>query len=152
MTEVLFYHLTQTPLERTLPDLLVRTLQRGWRAVVRAATPAHLPRLDDLLWSYDPASFLPHDVAGQAPLPDTPVYLTSGPELPNNPNILFLVERARVAVEEAPQFERLCLLFNGHEPDALDAARADWMAVKEAKLSGKYWAQDDGRWVEKAST
>ena len=35
MTEVLFYHLEQQPLERVLPSLLERTLERGWRAVVQ---------------------------------------------------------------------------------------------------------------------
>ena len=35
MTEVLFYHLEQRPLESVLPDLLQRSLERGWRAIVQ---------------------------------------------------------------------------------------------------------------------
>ena len=36
MTEVLFYHLEHQPLERVLPSLVEKTLERGWRAVVQA--------------------------------------------------------------------------------------------------------------------
>jgi hypothetical protein len=38
MTEVLFYHLEHQPLERVLPSLVERTLERGWRAVVQAGS------------------------------------------------------------------------------------------------------------------
>ena len=31
--EVWFYHLEQTGLEQALPELLEKTLQRGWRAI-----------------------------------------------------------------------------------------------------------------------
>ncbi|MGA7117695.1 MAG: DNA polymerase III subunit chi, partial [Hyphomicrobium sp.] len=37
-SEVLFYHLERQPLERVLPGLLEKTLQRGWRAVVQAGS------------------------------------------------------------------------------------------------------------------
>ena len=42
MTEVLFYHLERQPLERVLPNLLERTLERGWRAVVQCGDPERL--------------------------------------------------------------------------------------------------------------
>ena len=38
MTEVLFYHLESRPLEQVLPQLLEKTLERGWRAVVQAGS------------------------------------------------------------------------------------------------------------------
>ena len=34
-TEVLFYHLEHRSLDSVLPELLERTLARGWRAVAR---------------------------------------------------------------------------------------------------------------------
>ena len=46
MSEVLFYHLTATPLERTLPELLEKALGRGWRVVVRCGSHAGLAELD----------------------------------------------------------------------------------------------------------
>ena len=38
MTEVLFYHLTESTLEDALPSLLERSLERGWRAAVQTAS------------------------------------------------------------------------------------------------------------------
>ena len=41
-TEALFYHLERHPLEVVLPQLLLRTLERGWRAVVQAGSEERL--------------------------------------------------------------------------------------------------------------
>src|SRR4051812_37814081 len=38
MTEILFYHLQQKPLEAVLPTLIEKSLERGWRAVVQATS------------------------------------------------------------------------------------------------------------------
>lgn len=151
MGDVLFYRLSESPLEKTLPDLLTRTLDRGWRAVVRAGDAAALPWLDDLLWSFDPASFLPHDVAGHG-AEETPILLTTGKERPEGDAVLFLVAGARVDAAEADAYTRLCLLFSKENPAALEAARADWRAVRDHGASGKFWAEENGRWVEKATT
>lgn len=152
MAEVLFYHLTTTPLERSLPEILSRALQRGWRVVVRVGSDAQLSMVDDMLWRYDDASFLPHGTAALGHADKQPIYLTTGPENPAQANVLMLVEGARVDPTEASGFERICLMFDGNAPEALDAARADWITVRDTGLSGKYWAQVEGKWVEKAAT
>jgi DNA polymerase-3 subunit chi len=35
MTEVLFYHLTESKLEDALPPLLDKSVERGWRVAVQ---------------------------------------------------------------------------------------------------------------------
>lgn len=151
MAEVLFYHLTSSTLEKTLPGLLERSLQRDWRAIVRVGSVARVTALDTMLWTHNPSSFLPHGT-GSTGAEHQPIFLTSEPENPNGAKILFLVDGARIDAREVPSFDRVCLIFNGSEQGALESAREDWMEVKNAGLTGKYWAQDDGRWVEKAST
>lgn len=152
MGEVLFYHLTGSALEQTLPELLERSLDRGWRVVVRAPSEARINALDEHLWRYRQDSFLPHGTRAMGRDADQPVFLTDGDEVPNGANILMLVDGARLQPDEAANFDRVCLIFNGNEPSAVDAARDDWRALAPAGLAGKYWAQDGGRWVEKAST
>jgi DNA polymerase-3 subunit chi len=97
MPEIAFYHLTRATVEQTLPTLLERTLARGWRAVVQAASEARLRQLDADLWSYRPESFLPHgakaDGAPQAQL----IYLTCEDDNPNGADVRFFVEGARIA-------------------------------------------------------
>src|SRR5687768_73433 len=63
MPEVLFYHLERTTLEKALPDLLLRTLARGWRAVLKVGSDERLEALNAHLWSFDDSSFLPHGSA-----------------------------------------------------------------------------------------
>lgn len=149
MAEVLFYHLTQTPLERSLPELLEKSLQRGWRVLVKGGDADRLAFLDTTLWTYRDVSFLPHGVAGEG-AQHQPIYLTAGDEEPNNADILFLVDGAAYPFEKMAAFDRVCVLFDGNDPDALAAARNDWKATSAAKLPAKYWAQEDGRWAQKA--
>ena len=151
MAEVLFYHLTRDPLERTLPDLLERSVARGWRAIVRAGSEAQVNTLDRLLWTYRDDSFLAHGTPAMGQDAAQPILLTTQAGNPNGAAVLMLVEGARIDCDEARAFDRTCLIFNGNEAQALEDARADWRKVTEAGLPAKYWAQDDGRWVEKAS-
>lgn len=151
MVEVLFYQLTASPLEASLPEMLKRSLARGWRVVLRCGSPEGLAMLDDLLWFYNEASFLPHGTAAAGHPALQPIYLTLGDENPNSANVLMLVDGARAGTGEMAGFERTCLLFDGYDARAVEAARADWRAVKAASLPAKYWAQEQGRWVQKAS-
>jgi DNA polymerase III subunit chi len=150
--EILFYHLTASPLERNLPGLIERSLERGWRVVVRCGSEAGLAMLDTVLWTYRDDAFLPHGTAAM-PHPELqPVYLTLGEEVPNAATVLMLVDGARAAPEEMKRFERTCLIFDGTDARVVETARADWRAVTAAGLPAKYWAQERGGWVQKAST
>lgn len=149
MGEVFFYHLTATPLERTVPDLVEKTLARGWKAVLRIGSAAGLAELDRLLWTFRQDSFLPHGTS-ETPFPERqPVYLTCSDEIPNAADILILIEGARSEPAEMARFARTCVLFDGSDPEALARARDDWRVVTEAGLAAVYWAQDDGRWVDR---
>lgn len=150
MAEALFYHLTASPLEATLPDLLERSLGRGWRVVVRFGSEATMRAMDSLLWTFRDDSFLPHGTAAAGRPADQPVYLTTGDEVPNGASVLMLADGARATPAEMSAFARACLLFDGNDERAVEAARADWRAVKAASLPAKYWAQEHGRWVQKA--
>lgn len=150
MAEVLFYHLTTSPVEQALPDLLERALARDWRAVVRCGSAPGLSMLDAALWTYRDDSFLAHGTAETGHAARQPVYLTCGEENPNRAVLLMLVLGARAAPEEMARYERVCLLFEGGDADAVAGAREDWKAVVAAGLPARYWAQEGGRWVEKA--
>ena len=150
MTEVLFYHLQRQPLEAVLPALLEKSLERGWRALVRASSEERLAALDDHLWTFSEESFLPHGTEREPDVPEQPVVLTLGEGNPNAAVVLFLVEGAPVPADTSP-YQRLVLLFDGNDEDALAAARADWKRVKAAGHEATYWQQDGrGRWEKKA--
>lgn len=148
-TEVLFYHLLQRPLEQVLPQLLEKTLERGWRAVVQVGTPERLDALDEALWTYRDDSFLPHGQARDGNSEHQPVFLASGDETPNGAGVRFLVDGAQPGSFSG--FVRMVFLFDGHDTDAVAGARAQWKAAKAAGCNCTYWLQSEtGRWEKKA--
>ena len=150
MTEALFYHLDGQPLERILPVLLQKSVERGWRVVVEAGTPERLAALDSHLWTFDDAAFLPHGTAADGHADLQPVYLAAGPETPNDATVRFLVDRAPPP-DDAERYQRLVLIFDGTDEAALADARAAWKQLKGLGFSVTYWQQDDaGRWTRKA--
>jgi len=150
MTDILFYHLERQPLEKVIPSLLEKTLERGWRAVIRAKTPEKVQFLDEALWTYAEESFLPHAVASEPHVEVEPIVITASMEEPNRPDILFLVEGAEFP-EMVANYQRVVLLFDGNDDAALADARKAWKEVRGRGLDSTYWQQNDnGRWEKKA--
>ncbi len=145
-----FYHLTRGPVEQTLPMLLGKALQAGWRVVVRGTDPDRMTWLDDRLWLGDDAGFLPHGLAGQPHEADQPVLLTTAEAHPNNAACLMCVDGAGVSPVEVTEMERVCVLFDGSDPPAVDVARAQWKALTDAGCAAQYWSEETGRWEKKA--
>ena len=77
MTEMLFYHLQRQPIEKVLPALLEKSLARGWRVVVQAASEERVEALDAHLWTYREDAFLPHGTDREAEAATQPVLLTT---------------------------------------------------------------------------
>ena len=155
MPEIWFYHLQHQPLERALPSLLEKALQRGWRVVVQAAADERLDALDDMLWTYAEASFLAHGRARDGDAELQPVYLTTGVENPNGARLRLFIEAADVAAllsaEPGETYERLILLFDGGDEDQLASARAQWKLLKEQGHILAYWQQSErGAWEKRA--
>ena len=151
--EIWFYHLTREPLERALPKLLERSLERGWRAVVQARDEERVAALDELLWTYADESFLAHGTARDGDAAAQPIFLTTGPETPNGARVRFYVDGAEIPASPGPEaegYERFMLMFDGGDPDALQAARAQWKALKDQGRTLSYWQQGDNGWEKKA--
>ena len=146
MTEVLFYHLQNMSLESVLPPLLEKSLERGWRVVVQSTSQERADALDAHLWTYRDDSFLPHATSRSADLADQPIVLAVEEDNPNRANVRFLIDNAALPADCAC-YERMVLLFNGDDQDALTAARAVWTDCKSRGFEVTYWQADElGRW------
>ena len=149
MTEILFYHLQRHPLERVLPALVEKSLERGWRVVVQAASEERVEALDAHLWVFRDDSFLPHGTWREAEAAEQPVLLTVHDGNPNGAAVRFLVEGAPVPAD-AGDYERIVLLVDGNDPDAVAAARERWSEGKAKGFEVTYWqADENGRWQRK---
>lgn len=148
MAEILFYHLEIRPLEAVLPQLLEKTIERGWRAVVELGSREKAEALDTHLWTFRDDSFLPHGMAGEGDDALQPIVLTTEPDNPNNANVRFFADRA--VPQAAESYQRIVYLFSGLDPDAVAEARLAWRALKPGN-EVSYWQQEPGgRWVNKA--
>ena len=150
VTEVLFYHLQGQKLEGVLPTLIERSLERGWRVAVQGASEERIDALDAHLWTYRDDSFLPHGTWREPEAAEQPVLLTLDETNPNAASVRFLIDGAAVPAD-AEAYQRLVLMFDGDDDEAVAAARAQWTEVKAKGFEATYWQPDDsGRWVKKA--
>lgn len=149
MTEILFYHLQHQPLEKALTTLLEKSLERGWRVVVQASSDERVEALDAHLWTYRDDGFLPHGTTKESEAALQPVLLTAGDGNANGAQVRFLVDGAPVPAD-ASAYQRIVLLFDGEDQDAVAAARDDWTKAKSSGLEATYWQPDEhGRWVKR---
>ena len=150
MTEVVFYHLIRKPLEKALPELLEKSYERGWRVVVQGASEERIDALDAHLWTYRDDSFLPHGTWREPEAAAQPVLLTVNDGNPNAATVRFLVDGAALPAD-ADAYQRIVLIFNGDDDDAVAVARGHWTEAKAKGFEATYWQPDDnGRWVKKA--
>lgn len=145
-----FYHLTRRPLEETLPVLLDKARGAGWRIAVRGRDPERMAWLDDRLWVGPEESFLAHGLAGGPHDALQPILLTAGPDAANGPECVMAVDGAAVSAEEVRALSRVCILFDGTDPEAVQHARTQWKALTDAGCSAQYWSEESGRWEKKA--
>ena len=148
MAELLFYHLQRRPLEAVLPSLLQKCLERGWRVVVQGRTSERLQALDDHLWTYDDGGFLPHAMEGEPGSALEPVLLTTAGTNPNGAAVRFLIEQAPMPDDLSP-YDRVVILFDGEDPEALAAAREEWRKARGNGVEATYWQQDEKGWARR---
>ena len=154
MSEVLFYHAERTPLEDVLPGLLERTRDRGWKVLVRVGSDERAAALDTHLWTYKEEGFLPHGLDRDPHPSEQPILLTSRDGNANGAEVLFLADGAEPTDWAAPEIAertRVVLIFDGRDPAAVDAARAQWTNAKAVGHEVTYWQQSPaGKWEKRA--
>lgn len=150
MAEVWFYHMTDSTLEAVLPDLLERSLARGWRAAVQSGGEERRDALDMHLWTFRENSFLAHGTDREPHAEHQPILLTTGTGNPNRALVRFMVDGA-APTPPLEGYERLVFLFDGHDEAQLSAARAEWKRLKGEGVAVSYWRQTErGRWEKQA--
>ena len=113
---------------------------------MRAPSGDMVAALNDRLWTYDDASFLPHGGAGDGDPATQPIFLTETVENPNAATMLVLLAGAETSPDDAA-FDAIVRLFDGRDQEALDEARREWKRLKDEGLPLSYWREgEDGGW------
>lgn len=150
MGAVYFYHLTRQPLEVTLPRLVERARAQGWRVEIRSKDRARLEWLDEKLWLGPEESFFPHGLSGGPHDALQPVLLNDGP--PIGADCVMCINGTAPTREEVDKAQRACVIFDGHDPEALQTARGHWKALTDAGCAAQYWSEESGAWEKKAES
>jgi DNA polymerase-3 subunit chi len=154
MTEIWFYELQSQPLEKVLPNLIEKSLERGWRVTLQAKSEERIEALDSWLWIFSDESFLAHGRAADGEPNLQPIYLTTGVENPNGAALRLVVEGAEFApalTAPGANYSRVVILFDGCDADERARAQVQWNEMKQQGFAAAYWQQDEkGRWGKRA--
>jgi DNA polymerase-3 subunit chi len=145
--EVWFYHLERAALDQVLPELLEKTVARGWRALVRSSDAERVEHLDAWLWAYRDDSFLAHGTAHEPTAARQPILLSTGEAADNGAQALFILDDAEPG--DLSAHERCILIFAGRDAGPAAAARRRWSAFKAAGVPVVYWRQGEARGWER---
>ncbi len=147
--DISFYHLTYQPLTVALPRLLSKVYETGMRAVIKVPSKTHLDEVDQILWTFDKASFLPHDTEKSEHKEDQPIYITTSDDNPTSAEVLVLTDGA--VAEHTEGYKRVLEMFDGNNPTAVSEARERWKLYKAAGHGLTYCQQNEnGGWSQKA--
>ncbi len=148
MKEVRFHHLERRRVDEALPGLLERALEGGRRVVVRVSSEEMVAALNERLWTYDDASFLPHGAAGDGDPMSQPIFLTSKVENPNAATMLVRLSSVEPGHGD-DAFDLTILMFDGRDEAARAYARSEWRRLKDEGRALSYWREsDEGGWEQ----
>jgi len=148
MSEFRFLHLERRRIDQALPAILEEALAAGWRVVVQAASEELVEALNERLWTYSDESFLPHGSARDGEPATQPVFLTARDDNPNGAQLRVLLSGVSAAACAAAGYERVALLFDGRDAEAVAEARREWTELRSVGAAPSYWREaDDGGWT-----
>lgn len=149
LPEIRFYHLTASSLERALPPLVEKILASGQRTLIKTADEIKMDRLNELLWTFNPNSFLPHGSRKDGNEGQQPIFITDQTENLNQSTILVITDGSLIQTDTT--YTRILDMFDGTDIDAVQAARTRWKQYKEKGFTLEYWQQSEtGGWVKNA--
>lgn len=141
-----FYHLTIQRPEQAAGPLIQKCRETGWRVLAASPDKERLARLDEMLWTFEEASFIPH---GQADAPGLdpsrqPVLLAGSITNLNSADALLLMDAMQAPAQVS--FTRCMVLFEDHDRTSLEMARQQFRAAGDAGLPTRYFRQSDQGW------
>jgi DNA polymerase-3 subunit chi len=131
MTAILFVEVTANRLEFRVCELAEGIYARGGRLQILAPDPDQASRLDDLLWTFRPDSFIPHGLMEPAGGdPSLPVVITTREEPVPGIDHLLMMEFA--SPEFIHSFVEAIHFVVVDNRERREASRRYWVQLREA--------------------
>jgi len=146
MTQISFYEIIASPVERVLPKLLEKVKSSGKRAVILVESEEKVEALSHVLWTYAQQSFLAHGTKKEGRAENQPIWLTNVPENPNNASVLILVDGCED--RNVDSYERCLYLYDGSLKESVSLAKEKKAIYEQQGHRIVTWRQDpSGQWV-----
>jgi DNA polymerase-3 subunit chi len=140
-----FYQLGGSSPDQIIASIAGKLLADDGRLLIVAEEEGLLARLDRALWDQGETSFLPHGVAGGPDDARQPILLSTSPDAPNLARNMLIADGEWR--EAALTYDRAFYLFDAA---TLEGARLAWKLLSGREgVERRYWAQQDGKWVQR---
>lgn len=144
--DISLYQLTATSIEKTLPKLLEKVYEAGFRIHILCDTPEHVSLYNASLWTYSPSSFLPHGMEGDPQ--DHPIWIST--EACNKNKAAVLVITNGEEAIDLHQYKRCLDMFDGNDEESVKKAQGRVKNYLSQGHSLTYWKQTiKGTWEKK---
>jgi DNA polymerase-3 subunit chi len=145
MTEIVFYHLSVSPMEKAAPRLLEKIVEASHHAVLYLENDEQISKYNDLLWTFASKSFLAHG-CDKDPFPQLqPIFLTKDQSNPNGATILITI--SGIEIPHINSFAKIIDIFDGADEQQLEYARSRYKKYQQDGFLLTYWKQDEvGGW------
>jgi len=131
MSRIDFYILQESKPQARYPfacRLINKAYQRGHKLYIHTEAKEEAHRLDDLLWTFQDTSFIPHNLSGEGPTPPPPVQIGFDNKATGFNDVLI-----NMATEVPPFFNRFKRIIEIviQEPDWKKRAREHFLFYRE---------------------
>ena len=146
MTEIFFYKLKNTSIDLFLISLIEKSISKNWNSLVLLDNTERMEEINDLLWTFNDTSFIPHGSQSDLSPDKQNVYLTCNEENLNNSNIIFSIDG--IIVNEPDNWNRCIYIFNEQNLKVTDELESYKRKVKDFGYTLKSFEQDNnGKWI-----
>ena len=146
MTEIFFYKLKNLSVELFLISLIEKSISVNWNSVVLLDNVERMEEINDLLWTFNDVSFIPHGSQSDLNPEKNKVYLTCNEENPNKANAIFSIDG--VAINNPKNWSRCIYIFNEQNLKVTDELESYKREIKDLDYIQKSFEQDqNGKWI-----
>ena len=149
MPEIIFYKTAPLEVEKTLFNLIDKTLKKNLNSILIFEDNKKLDLINDFLWVHKQDSFLPHlknddEVSTEI---DIPIYLTTKEENPYDAKILFSIDG--YITKKIDNFERLIFIIDANDKILTEKYKKYYLEIKsDFKDIVFYKKNENGGWEE----
>ncbi|MEZ5690192.1 MAG: DNA polymerase III subunit chi [Rickettsiales bacterium] len=148
-TTINFYHLTTSSFDKALPALLEKAIASGYRTLLTVSSIEQAKAVDNLLWKYEPYSFLPHGIYDDKLAEKQPILISCEMENINSANLLMITDGREIT--QSDKFDKIVDIFDGKDKYAVESARKRWKKYKDEQYQINYFKQSESGVWQKAA-